>query len=555
MEVIYNFRYSLTRKTVYLLLMFFLLFGFTGMQAQVIRYVKPGGLMGFNYQGPHSWQNNQSYRGLQEAIMASSPGDQIWVAAGVYKSQTDSNQQYGNPDPRLNVFVLKEGVKIYGGFPGQPGQEGDFSVRNPQVLQTILTGDVSGDDGAGWPGYPNYQVHQPPLNNNAYAIFINQGMLTDATVLDGFFFQGANSWNAPAGVRAGAISLKSFANPRIENCVFRQNYNLYFGGAITLFASSPKIKDCYFALNVGTGAAISATANSLINVEGIIAHDNFGGDAGGAIGLFQGAKMDMFNSVFYHNHASIGNRLFVSGSHITQLTAQNVIWWNNGFFDYNTNTINYSQAPGRLFYITGSNPGSGIVKVANSTLYSNGPSYSGPTPNNTTNGNFNVDPGQILEISYSVVEFGWPRGGTGIITADPLFINPPTTFDVGPGSPLVNPNFPQVFFPVPYDINGNPRDNNPDLGAYEYDPSLVGLQAFKADAAVLYPNPASNMLYVQSKRNYQTYEIIDMMGRSLVKASFPIHGINLPNLSNGTYMLRLFESEFSQPETYKFQVF
>lgn len=93
------FRALLTLKTNHVktfcstfLVLFILSFMHTA-EAQVIRYVKPTGLMSFNYQGPHSWQNNQSYRGLQEAIMASSPGDEIWVAQGVYKSLTDSALQ------------------------------------------------------------------------------------------------------------------------------------------------------------------------------------------------------------------------------------------------------------------------------------------------------------------------------------------------------------------------------------------------------------------------------------------------------------------------------
>jgi hypothetical protein len=535
------------------LVLFILAFMHT-TEAQVIRYVKPTGLMSFNYQGPHSWQNNQSYRGLQEAIMASSPGDEIWVAQGVYKSLTDSALQYGNPDPRMRVYVLKEGVKIYGGFPGLPGQEGNFSLRDPSTYMSVLSADINGDDPDPWPGHPNYQIWDPPLNDNAYAIVINQGMLTGNTVLDGFWLRGANRYNVPSGVRTGAINLSSFASPLIERCVFYNNYNLYNGGAITTYASSPKIEKCVFKFNIGSGAAISATANSLLEVNACAINSNFGGDVGGAIALYQGAKMNLTNSFFYHNHSTFGNSLFINGSHTTILTAQNCIWWGNGSFDPNTNTIQYSQASGRLFYITGSTPGSGIAKVANSVLFNNGPVYSGPSPNPSTDGNFYVDPGHTLEIYNSNVQYGFPRSGGGIITADPKFANPPTNFNVLSGSPLVNPNMPQVFFVLPYDYNGNLRDSNPDLGAYEYDPVLSANELSQIPPASLFPNPAKSHLKVESPRDYDRYEIFDLMGRRIVDAYFPVHGINLPELRSGTYLLRLHPTGSNQVESYKFQV-
>lgn len=486
--------------------------------------------------------------------MASSPGDQIWVAQGVYKSLTDSALQYGNPDPRMRVFVLKEGVKIFGGFPGQPGQEGSFTLRDPSIFLSVLLADINGDDPDPWPGHPNYQVWDPPLNDNAYAIVINQGMLTDNTVLDGFWLRGANSYNVPGGLRSGAINLKSFASPKILRCVFYNNFNMYYGSAITTYASSPKVENCVFKDKVGSGAAISATANSLLQVDACAINNNFGGDVGGAIGLYYGAKMKLTNSFFYHNHSTLGNSLFINGSHTPILTAQNCIWWGNGYFDPNSNTIQYSQAFGRLFYITGSTPASGIAKVANSVLWNNGPVYSGPAPNPSTDGNFYVGQGHTLEISNSNVQFGWPRSGGGIITADPKFVNPPSDFNVLPGSPLVNPNMPQVFFVLPYDYYGNLRDSNPDLGSFEYDPVLSANELSQNTPARLYPNPATSHLAVESAREYDRYEILDMLGRRIVNASLPAHGINLPELRSGTYLIRLHQNGYEKVESYKFQV-
>ena len=52
---------------------------------------------------------------LQKAVNASLPGDQVWVAAGVYTPT--------NVVGRDASFYLRSGVAVYGGFPatGKPG--------------------------------------------------------------------------------------------------------------------------------------------------------------------------------------------------------------------------------------------------------------------------------------------------------------------------------------------------------------------------------------------------------------------------------------------------
>ncbi len=531
-------------------LILIILFAFSNAKSQVIRYVKPTGLMSFNYQGPHSWQNNQSYRGLQEAIMASSAGDEIWVAAGVYKSNTDSTQQYGNPDPRLRVFVLKEGVKIFGGFPGLPGQEGNFSIRDPSLHISVLSADINENDPQPWAGFPNVEPWSPPLDDNAYAIVINQGFLTNATILDGFFLRGANNYGVPNEVRTGAINLSFMANPVIRSCHFSDNYNLYRGGAVTLSGSSPTIFGCVFERNIGTGAGIYTAANSLIQIENCLFRNNWGGDSGGALSVNHGSKVNLINSIFVHNHASVGGALFVYSSHNTTVTAQNCIWWGNGFLDANNN-INFSQVAGRLFYVSGADPNTAEVKVANSVFWNNGPMYSGAAPNTSTDGIFKADPNQLIEISNSNVEHGWPRKNSGIITVNPMFINPPQDFNVMSGSPLVNPNLPQIFFFVPNDYNGNPRDNNPDLGAYEYDPILALANIKVSKTGNLYPNPAGRTVQIDTPTNYSHFEIYDHLGRVVYKNFLRSSIVNLPLLPDGLYQFKAFERNDAIPDTYK----
>jgi hypothetical protein len=88
------------------------------------RYVKTGGTVVTNASAATTWA--AVCTDLQAVINASAFGDEIWIAAGVYKpiyTAVNWNIPVGTyPNTpgisRDNAFILKEGVKIYGSFVG-----------------------------------------------------------------------------------------------------------------------------------------------------------------------------------------------------------------------------------------------------------------------------------------------------------------------------------------------------------------------------------------------------------------------------------------------------
>jgi hypothetical protein len=129
-----------------------------------------------------------AYRFLQDALSraGSDPAvTEVWVAGGLYEPDRAAANPAGSAD-RAATFHLLGGVALYGGFPGQLGQEDDFSVRDLAVWPSILSGDLGRNDG------PNYANN----GENSYSV-VRADSVGPETVLDGFTVRGAIRARAP----------------------------------------------------------------------------------------------------------------------------------------------------------------------------------------------------------------------------------------------------------------------------------------------------------------------------------------------------------------------
>ncbi len=197
-----------------------------------ILYVKAGAAPGGD---GTSWANAFAY--VQSALAVAAPDDQIWVAAGTYLP----TEGVSSTDPRGVSFQLKSGVALYGGFPGQPGQEGDFAVRDWRTIASTLSGNL---------GDPNN-----PSDNSLHVVNANG---VDATaIIDGFTITGgaagglvANRDNVGGGMRV------QFASPTIRNCTFFKSWALV-GGGMFISSGSPLVSNCRFLENYSGGGGDS----------------------------------------------------------------------------------------------------------------------------------------------------------------------------------------------------------------------------------------------------------------------------------------------------------
>ncbi|GAB3713741.1 hypothetical protein GCM10027592_53200 [Spirosoma flavus] len=203
-----------------------LILAFQPALAQTIRYVTLDPTAS-------SWTNTMG--NLQQAIDASSAGDQIWVASGNYKPGSQ-----GNTDRAIS-FTLKSGVAIYGGFNGDETSLSQRQISGPS--STTLSGELKGSNS--------------PLENS-YHVIRNTVALAEGTTLDGFVIRGGradgdgiNSWggglvNTPPANQTAVITLR--------NCYFTSNYSRTTAGALLSFATSNglarvKCSNCTFDAN------------------------------------------------------------------------------------------------------------------------------------------------------------------------------------------------------------------------------------------------------------------------------------------------------------------
>ncbi len=264
--------------------------------------------IGGTYDG-NTWAT--AYQNLEDALNGAvvCSSTQVWVAAGTYRPTATANRDLS--------FVMKNNLAIYGGFPntGNP----TFAQRNTANNITNLSGDI---------GIIN------DASDNSYHVISNAEGLNNTAILDGFIISNGNAngiggsfRNVGGGMFNNAGGASSTCNPKVDNCIFKNNSASLNGGAIynngVTATASPVFTNCVFQNNnAANGAAFYNDGRS----SGI-------------------SNPIIVNATFIENTASTSGSVVFStapsGISISDFT--NCIFWNNGgvnTFSNNASSIN-----------------------------------------------------------------------------------------------------------------------------------------------------------------------------------------------------------------------
>lgn len=329
---------------------------------------KPGAIIYVNADatGSENGKNwNNAFTDLQDALAAAVSGNEIWVAAGTYKPTSTNDRSVS--------FVLKSGVKVYGGF---AGGENNLHQRSLDPGMTILSGDIGipgddtdnsyhvvyakdvagavldgftvtlgrGDDAGKGAGMYNYNsaltVANCIFSHNKVAVGTNDigpvfgrgaGMynynsapiVTNCTFIEN---QAGNTAFKKRGGGGGIYNEGSFGSgpdaqwPVITGCTFISNIAMSQwssgyqegGGGILNYNCDPTIDRCIFKGNLaGTGGGISNYSGqpTITNCIFDTNGSSYGSGVGGAISNFGTIYAMILNCTFYQN----GWRLLTSG--------------------------------------------------------------------------------------------------------------------------------------------------------------------------------------------------------------------------------------------------
>ncbi|CAA0104083.1 Alpha-agarase [BD1-7 clade bacterium] len=221
-----------------------------------------------------SWAT--AFKTLEEGITAAvAPGDQIWLAQGVYT-------------PASGRFTIGQAISIYGGFFGKGTDfdgETKLSEAKLSLYPTVISGDIAGDDTNKFANGVTPTADDIQGTNTDLILLIRD--TGDETVrLDKLYFSG--SARTATNNHGGAIKIDTNSTVEITNVTFQGNRVSgadAIGGALMIENSNVTVSDSTFEWNKSTsgrGGAIGVSGGSTLTMDRVTVNNNVSTNSDGA---------------------------------------------------------------------------------------------------------------------------------------------------------------------------------------------------------------------------------------------------------------------------------
>lgn len=345
-----------------------------------------------------SWPN--AYPHLQNALAAAHSGDEIRVAAGLYKPDQGAGI---TPGDRAAAFELKSGVVIKGGYAGLGGLQtgpasGGPDARDIVQFQTILSGSIGSRVAA----------------DNSYHVVRCGSAIRETGVLDGFtitdgYADGADPDDCGAGL------YNDEGSPTLVDCTFKDNHATAKGGGLyNGYQSEVKVTDCRFIANSANhGGGMYNHYGSPVLTRCVF-NANSAGSRGGGVHSYAYGKPTLAQCTFHANSAEQGGGLYNS---YTTPTVTNCVFtgnsakWGGGLFNGQSTLSLINCTFTRNVASTNGGGISNYWDDSDATLLNC--IFWADTPNEIQAA------GGVLSATYCDVQGSWP--GTGNRATDPFF--------------------------------------------------------------------------------------------------------------------------------------
>ncbi|MCE3294829.1 MAG: hypothetical protein K0R65_543 [Crocinitomicaceae bacterium] len=455
-----------------------------------------------------SWSNAFPGEQLQTVIDNAIPGDQLWVACGVYYTTATIDREI--------AFHMKNNVEIIGSFQGTETllSERVFTCGACSILSGSI-GDVNIDD-------------------NSYHVISNGTGIDNSAVLDGFVIEDANdnrSAGMDEGLGGGVFNNGGYpgnsCNPSFRNCVIRNNFAQFgagmFNSGHTQGIASPDLLNCIIIDN----------------------HAYIGGGGMDNFGLNGNASPSLTNTIVYGNVAEgrAGGMYNWAGNEGT--TTPKIT---NCVFAHNSATDGGGLVSDQLNSGTGSS-GTSNPMLLNTIFWGNTASGEGPQFFLLGDASFTAS---VSDIDLTGQDFPHViTTGLNNLEADPLFININNpigddncwlTEDDGLRlqhlSTLINMG--SADDAPSTDITGTEHILNPEIGAYEYIDN-TGFKAVSNHAELsVSPNPARDLILVKgfTGQNIES-RVFNSLGQEIAKINLKDNQLNVSELPSGVYFLEI----------------